>query len=89
MTLTVKLQEQEQNRLDAIATAMNIGNQSDVVRRLINEKFESLQTDKTLLERRGKHPEFLLDDAADLSERANRKKVIATQIVAKAVRRLK
>ncbi len=89
MTLTVKLAKQEQQRLEAIATAMNSGNTSDVVRALINEKFEALQADKTLVERRGGHPQHLLDGAPNLSERANRKAAIAEQLAAKAARRAK
>ncbi|HEY9777320.1 MAG TPA: hypothetical protein V6C81_26390 [Planktothrix sp.] len=87
MTLTVKLAEQEQARLNAIATAMNAGSQSDVIRALINEKFESLQADKTLLERRGGHPKHLLDGGSDLSERDNRKAVIGRKLAEKAARR--
>lgn len=87
MTLTVKLAEQEQNRLDVIATAMKTGNQSDVVRALINEKFESLQADKTLVERRGGHPQHLLDGEQCFSERSNRKSVIADKLAAKSSKR--
>lgn len=89
MTLTVKLAKQEQERLDAIATAMNKASTSDVVRALINEKFEALQADKTLVERRGGHTQHLLDGAAALSERTNRKAVIAEQLNAKKARRAK
>lgn len=89
MTLTVKLAKQEQQRLDAIAASMNSGNTSDVVRALINEKFEALQADKTLVERRGGHPQHLLDGAPNLSERTNRKATVAEQLAAKAARRAK
>ena len=87
MTLTVKLAEQERNRLNAIATAMKAGNQSDVVRALINEKFEAMQAEKTLVERRGGHPQYLLDESASLSERATRKAIIAKKMADKIVRR--
>ncbi|CAN5478575.1 hypothetical protein BH10CYA1_BH10CYA1_56790 [soil metagenome] len=87
MTLTVKLAEQERNRLAAIATAMNAENQSEVVRMLINEKFESMQADKTLVERRGGHPQYLLDGASNLSERDVRKAVVAKNLAAKSARR--
>ena len=87
MTLTVKLAAQEQSRLEVIATAMKSGNQSDVVRTLINEKFESLQADKTLVERRGGHPQYLLDGGPCLSERSNRKSIIAEKMAAKAANR--
>jgi hypothetical protein len=87
MTLTVKLADQEQTRLDVLMATMQAGTQSDAVRKLINEKFESLQADKTLLERRGGHPKHLLDGSANLSSRAARKAVVAEKIVAKTSRR--
>jgi len=87
MTLTVKLAEQEQNRLDVIAAVMKAGNQSDVVRALINEKFESLQAEKTLVERRGGHPKYLLEGAPVLSESSSRKSTVAGKVAAKAARR--
>ncbi|MBA3995042.1 MAG: hypothetical protein C0469_16105 [Cyanobacteria bacterium DS2.3.42] len=86
MTLTVKLAEQEQTRLEAIATAMQ-ANQSDAIRTLINEKFEALQADKTLVERRGGHPKYLLDGPANLSERESRKSLVAEKLASKAARR--
>lgn len=89
MTLTVKLAKQEQERLDAIATAMNSASTSDVVRALINEKFEALQADKTLVERRGGHPQHLLDGDPSLSERTNRKSIVAEKLADKAARRAK
>lgn len=88
MTLTVKLADQEQARLEAIATAMN-SNQSDTVRALINEKFEALQADKTLVERRGGHPKILLDGRANLSDRKQRTALINQHLASKAKRRSK
>ena len=50
---------------------------SELIRRLIAKRWLTLQAGKTLLERRGGHPEHLLKDApTDLSERSNRKKAI-------------
>jgi hypothetical protein len=89
MILTVRLAEQEQNRLNVIAKVLKAGNQSEAVRALINEKFEALQTDKTLVERRGGHPQHLLDGAADLSDRPRRKSAIADVISAKPARQAK
>ncbi|MBC7997655.1 MAG: hypothetical protein IAF58_06920 [Leptolyngbya sp.] len=66
---------------------MRIGNQSDVVRMLINEKFESLQAEKTLVERRGGHPQHLLNGAPNLSERSSRKSALSEKLSAKAARR--
>ena len=87
MTLTVKLADQEQSRLEVIIAALHSANQSDAVRTLINEKFEALQADKTIVERRGGHPKILLNGAANLSERAHRKSVFAEKLAAKAARR--
>ena len=89
MTLTVKLADKEQGRLEAIAIAMKAANQSDAIRTLINEKFEALQGDKTLAERRGGHPQHLQDGPSSLSERSTRKKVIAKHLADKAARRAK
>ncbi|TVU55734.1 MAG: hypothetical protein EA414_00115 [Arthrospira sp. PLM2.Bin9] len=50
----------------------------ELIKRLVQERWLSLQPRKTIVERRGGHPEHLLEDAPpDLSERANRKKAIA------------
>ncbi len=86
MTLTVKLGDQEQNRLDVIAGTMKT-DKSDAIRKLINEKFEELQADKTLVERRGGHPQHLLAGQSNLSERDSRKAAIAKRIAAKAALR--
>jgi len=50
---------------------------SELIRRLIAERWLNLQGDRTLVDRRGGHPQHLLQDApSDLSERTNRKKAI-------------
>jgi hypothetical protein len=89
MTLTVKLAEQDQKRWEAIASAMNATSQSDAIRILINDKFASLQADKTLVERRGGHPKYLLESDPDLSTRSNRKSAVAEKIAAKALNALR
>lgn len=86
MTLTVKLDERDENRLAALLVA-NRCDKSELVRKLINEEFERLQTEKTLLERRGGHPQHLLHGPANLSERPTRKTIIADKVRAKASRR--
>ncbi|MEZ2276520.1 MAG: hypothetical protein ACBR12_06345 [Microcoleus sp.] len=49
----------------------------ELIKRLVKERWLSLQPRQTIVERRGGHPEHLLEDAPpDLSERANRKKAI-------------
>lgn len=87
MTLTVRLAEEEQVRLDAIAAAMKTSNQSDVIRALINEKFEDLQAEKTWVDRRGGHPLHLLKGAKNLSERGARKAAMAKKLSVKSSRR--
>ncbi len=87
MTLTVKLADQEQSRLEVIIAALHSENQSDAVRTLINEKFEALQADKTIIERRGGHPKYLLNSGGDASKRENRKAVVEKGWAAKAAKR--
>ncbi len=89
MNLIVKLTELEQNRLGVITAAMQSVSPSDAVRTLINEKFETIQAAKTLVERRGGHPQYLLNGGADLSERANRKSAIAKRLTAKPLRKFR
>jgi len=87
MTLIIKLADQEQRRLEVIAIALKAENQSDVVRTLINEKFEKLQADKTLVERRGGHPQHLLQGSIVLSESKDRKSFIAKKMESKTAKR--
>lgn len=55
---------------------------SELIRRLINERWLSLQAGQTLVERMGGHPKHLLEGAdPNLSERQNRKKAIAEYLL--------
>ncbi|WP_225225855.1 hypothetical protein [Komarekiella delphini-convector] len=75
--LTVRLDDETERQLADIL-AQEKTDKSELIRRLIAERWLSLQAGKTLVERRGGHPEHLLQDApTDLSERPNRKKAIA------------
>lgn len=75
--LSVRLDEETERQLADIL-AYEQTEKSELIRRLIAERWLTLQAGKTLLERRGGHPEHLLQDApTDLSERSNRKKAIA------------
>ncbi|GAB4292050.1 MAG: hypothetical protein Fur0025_27510 [Oscillatoriaceae cyanobacterium] len=57
----------------------------ELIKRLLKERWLSLQPRLTIVERRGGHPEHLLEDAPpDLSERANRKKAIANYLQTKS-----
>ncbi len=75
--LTVRLDEETQRQLADIL-AHERTDKSELIRRLIAERWLTLQADRTLVDRRGGHPQHLLQDApSDLSERANRKKAIS------------
>lgn len=55
---------------------------SELIRRLINKRWLSLQAGQTLMERMGGHPKHLLEGAdPNLSERQNRKKAIAEYLL--------
>ncbi|WP_434221800.1 hypothetical protein ACOKW7_21965 [Limnospira platensis CENA597] len=50
----------------------------ELIKRLVQERWLSLQPRQTIVERLGGHPEHLLEDAPpDLSERTNRKKAMS------------
>lgn len=87
MAISVKLASKEQNRLDAIVAATHASNQSEALRNLINEKFDELQANMTLVERRGGHPKHLMTGESNLSERENRKAAITALMTAKVARR--
>jgi hypothetical protein len=60
---------------------------SELIRRLINERWLSLQAGQTLVERMGGHPKHLLEGAdPNLSERPNCKKAIALHLQKQAER---
>jgi hypothetical protein len=53
----------------------------ELIKRLVKERWLSLQPRQTIVERLGGHPQHLLQDAPPgLSERANRKKAIANYL---------
>jgi hypothetical protein len=83
MTLTVRLDEQEEFRLQQIAELTN-SSTSAIIRQLINEKWTSLGAQLTFVERRGGHPENLLDGRPDLSQRSVRKSALTEHMVKKA-----
>lgn len=87
MTLTVKLDEEDRHRLDVLITVLNVSNQSEVVRKLINERYEQLKSEKTLAERRGGHPVHLLEGPINLSSREARKRAVTDALDAKRARR--
>jgi metal-responsive CopG/Arc/MetJ family transcriptional regulator len=75
---TVNLDEETERHLSEILTHEEKADRSELIKRLIRERWLSLQSQKTIVERRGGHPQHLLEDAPeDLSERSKRKQVIA------------
>ena len=53
----------------------------ELIKRLVKERWLSLQPRQTIVQRRGGHPEHLLENAPPgLSERANRKQAISNYL---------
>lgn len=79
--LTVRLDAETERQLADILAHEKDNNRSELIKRLIRERWVTLQAGTTLVDRRGGHPQHLLQDAPpDLSERSNRKKAIAEYI---------
>ncbi|MGB7414676.1 MAG: hypothetical protein WA902_10745 [Thermosynechococcaceae cyanobacterium] len=79
--LTVRLNEEIEQQLAELLAHEKDANRSDLIKRLIRERWLSLQLGKTIVERRGGHPQHLLTDAPpNLSERSNRKQAIANYL---------
>jgi hypothetical protein len=76
--LTVRLDPETEQQLAEILAHETDANRSELVKRLIRERWLALNLDNTFVERRGGHPQHLLQNAPpDLSERATRKQAIA------------
>jgi Arc/MetJ-type ribon-helix-helix transcriptional regulator len=79
--LTVRLDEETERQLADLLAREKGTNRSELIKRLIRERWLTLQPGTTLVDRRGGHPQHLLQDAPpDLSERPNRKQAIAEYI---------
>jgi Arc/MetJ-type ribon-helix-helix transcriptional regulator len=79
--LTVRLDEETEGKLADLLAREKVTNRSELIKRLIRERWLALQLDKTVVERRGGHPQHLLEDApVDLSERSQRKSAIANYL---------
>lgn len=75
---TVRLDKQTELWLADLLAKGEASNPKELIERLIRERWLSLQLDKTIVERHGGHPQYLLQDApSGLSERENRKQAIA------------
>jgi hypothetical protein len=79
--LTVRLDPETEQQLAEILAHKNNINRSELVKRLIRERWLTLNLDSTFVERRGGHPQHLLQYASpDLSERSSRKQAIADHL---------
>lgn len=78
--LSINLDQKTEKYLSDIISKENITSE-ELVKKLIHQHWQTLKPLKTLAQRRGKHPENLLEDApANLSLRENRKKVVQEYI---------
>lgn len=76
--LVVRLDEETERQLGDILAHEKDIDRNELIKRLIRARWLTLQVGRTLVERRGGHPQHLLQDVpADLSERQNRKAAIA------------
>ena len=75
--LNVSLDEDTERYLIEIL-AQEKTTSSELLKRLLREHWQTLQSRKTFLERRGGHPQYLLEDSpSNLSDRDARQKYIA------------
>ena len=78
--ISIKLDRETETYLAEIITQENTTSE-ELLKKLIHQHWQTIQPRQTLAQRRGKHPENLLQDAApDLSLRENRKKEVAEHI---------
>jgi hypothetical protein len=79
--LTVRLDPETEQQLAEILAYEKDTNRSDLVKRLIRQRWLTLNLNIPFIERRGGHPTHLLPDAPpNLSERVNRKQAIADHL---------
>lgn len=86
MTLTVRLDPEEESKLKQIADLLNVENQSEAIRKMIHDTWAALQSNLTFVERRGGHPEVWFEGRPDLSERATRNALLNEYYEEKAAR---
>ena len=78
--MSINLDRETETYLAEIITQENITSE-ELLKKLIYQYWQTIKPRQTLAQRRGKHPENLLQDAdPDLSLRENRKKAIAKHI---------
>ncbi|MEA5556509.1 hypothetical protein [Nodularia spumigena] len=75
--ISINLDRETEIYLAEIITQENITSE-ELLKQLIYQHWQTIKPRQTLAQRRGKHPENLLQDAApDLSLRENRKNIVA------------
>jgi hypothetical protein len=78
--LSINLDQQTESYLVEIIAKEKITSE-ELLKQLIYQHWQTLQPRQTLAERRGGHPQYLLQDASpDLSLRENRKTMITNYI---------
>ena len=87
--LNVRLNEEDEQKLEQVLSSMKTSNKSELVKRLINDQWTALQAGKTFLERRGEHPKHLLSETDSSSDRNARKTIVSEHYEDRAERRRK
>lgn len=85
--LTVRLNNEDENKLNQLLTRMGLHEKTALVKLLINNQWLSIQAGKTFLERRGGTPKYFISGSKDSSSRAKRKAAFATHLEQKAAKR--
>ena len=76
--ITITLEAESERQLVEILALEKDVDQSELVKCLIRERWLALNADRTFVERRGGHPQHLLQNVSpDLSRRTTRRQAIA------------
>ncbi len=84
--ITITLNDEAEKHLVEIL-AQEKTTSSELLQRLLHQHWQDLQPRKTFLERRGEHPQHLLNGSGNLSDRDVRKQIIADHIKQRHERR--
>jgi hypothetical protein len=87
--LTVRLNSEEENKLNQLLASMHLHEKSALIKLLINNQWLSTQSGKTFLERRGGAPKYFVSESKDSSSRTKRKETFAAHVEQKAAARRK
>ena len=84
--ITITLNDEAEKHLVEIL-AQEKTTSSELLQRLLHQHWQDLQPRRTFLERRGGHPQHLLNGPGNLSDRDVRKQIIAEHIKQRHERR--